>query len=54
LCMCLQSTFLDTILPREDPNSHHRPEIGQRIRLSKGDIAQANKMYNCPSKSIQT
>ncbi|CAG7724835.1 unnamed protein product, partial [Allacma fusca] len=44
-----RSTFLDTILPREDPNSRHRPEIGQRIRLSSGDIAQANKLYKCTS-----
>jgi tolkin protein len=44
-----RSTFLDTILPKEDPNSRHRPEIGQRIRLSSGDIAQANRLYKCPS-----
>lgn len=44
-----RSTFLDTILPREDPNSRHRPEIGQRIRLSSGDIAQANRLYKCPA-----
>jgi hypothetical protein len=45
-----QSTYLDTILPRKHPNSHDRPEIGQRIRLSTGDIAQANKLYKCPCK----
>ncbi|ODM91924.1 Tolloid-like protein 2, partial [Orchesella cincta] len=43
-----RSTFLDTILPREDPRDRHRPEIGQRIRLSLGDIAQANRLYKCP------
>ena len=25
------------------------PEIGQRIRLSKGDIAQTMALYKCPS-----
>ncbi|XP_046870663.1 bone morphogenetic protein 1-like isoform X1 [Hypomesus transpacificus] len=39
--------FLDTILPRYDVNSV-RPPIGQRTRLSKGDIAQARKLYKCP------
>uniref|UniRef100_A0A8B9LG17 Bone morphogenetic protein 1b n=1 Tax=Astyanax mexicanus TaxID=7994 RepID=A0A8B9LG17_ASTMX len=39
--------FLDTILPRYDVNGA-RPPIGQRTRLSKGDIAQARKLYNCP------
>ena len=29
-----------------------RPEIGQRIELSPGDINQAKKMYHCPSKSV--
>ncbi|KAG5835270.1 hypothetical protein ANANG_G00271770 [Anguilla anguilla] len=38
--------FLDTILPRLDRNGV-RPPIGQRTRLSKGDIAQAHKLYNC-------
>jgi hypothetical protein len=39
-----QGTYLDTILPQADP------EIGQRIRLSEGDISQTNKLYKCPSK----
>ncbi|XP_067113967.1 bone morphogenetic protein 1-like isoform X1 [Osmerus mordax] len=39
--------FLDTILPRYDVNGF-RPPIGQRTRLSKGDIAQARKLYKCP------
>ncbi|KAM4635166.1 bone morphogenetic protein 1-like isoform 2-T4 [Polymixia lowei] len=38
--------FLDTILPRYDV-SGIRPPIGQRTRLSKGDIAQARKLYQC-------
>ncbi|KAM6976019.1 bone morphogenetic protein 1-like isoform 3-T3 [Tautogolabrus adspersus] len=38
--------FLDTILPRYDINGV-RPPIGQRTRLSKGDIAQARKLYKC-------
>ena len=42
--------FLDTILPRYDVNGV-RPPIGQRTRLSKGDIAQARKLYKCSSKT---
>ncbi|XP_042200474.1 bone morphogenetic protein 1-like isoform X2 [Callorhinchus milii] len=38
--------FLDTILPRYDENGV-RPPIGQRTRLSKGDITQARKLYQC-------
>ncbi|KAG7512160.1 bone morphogenetic protein 1-like isoform X1 [Solea senegalensis] len=38
--------FLDTILPRYEV-SGARPSIGQRTRLSKGDIAQARKLYKC-------
>ncbi|NXG58919.1 BMP1 protein, partial [Hemiprocne comata] len=40
--------FLDTILPKYDINGV-RPAIGQRTRLSKGDIAQARKLYRCPA-----
>uniref|UniRef100_A0A4W3GN19 Metalloendopeptidase n=1 Tax=Callorhinchus milii TaxID=7868 RepID=A0A4W3GN19_CALMI len=40
--------FLDTILPERDENGV-RPAIGQRTRLSKGDIAQARKLYRCPA-----
>jgi hypothetical protein len=47
-----KSTYLDTILPQEDPSSKSRPEIGQRLRLSKGDIAQTKKLYRCPSKTL--
>lgn len=45
-----QGTYLDTILPQADPETKSRPEIGQRIRLSEGDISQTNKLYKCPSK----
>ncbi|CAG5867410.1 unnamed protein product [Menidia menidia] len=41
-----RSIFLDTILPRYDV-SGGRPSIGQRTSLSKGDIAQARKLYKC-------
>ena len=27
------------------------PEIGQRVRLSKGDIAQTMALYGCPGKT---
>ncbi|XP_015793831.1 dorsal-ventral patterning tolloid-like protein 1 [Tetranychus urticae] len=43
-----KSTYLDTILPQEDTIHKTRPEIGQRIRLSKGDISQTNLLYRCP------
>ncbi|XP_051907425.1 bone morphogenetic protein 1-like isoform X2 [Hippocampus zosterae] len=41
-----RSVFLDTILPRYDVNGV-RPSIGQRLKLSKGDITQARKLYKC-------
>lgn len=44
-----RGVFLDTILPRRDDNGV-RPTIGQRVRLSQGDIAQARKLYKCPGK----
>lgn len=43
-----RQTYVDTILPRKKPDMEVRPEIGQRVRLSPGDIAQANKLYSCP------
>lgn len=49
--MYYRSTLLDTILPRYDVNGI-RPPIGQRMRLSKGDITQARKLYKCPSKRV--
>ena len=46
-----QGTYLDTIIPREDlpENRDALPEIGQRARLSKGDILQTMALYGCPS-----
>ncbi|XP_064618038.1 tolloid-like protein 1 isoform X2 [Liolophura sinensis] len=41
--------YLDTILPKRKSGTLTRPEIGQRVRLSPGDIRQANKLYSCPS-----
>ncbi|XP_034943059.1 tolloid-like protein 2 [Chelonus insularis] len=41
-----KGTYLDTILPIENTGKK-RPEIGQRIRLSEGDIAQTNLLYKC-------
>ncbi|KAK0142000.1 Bone morphogenetic protein 1 [Merluccius polli] len=41
-----RGVFLDTIVPRYDV-SGVRPPIGQRTRLSQGDIAQARKLYKC-------
>jgi len=46
-----KGTYLDTILPMEI-HGKKRPEIGQRIRLSEGDIAQTNLLYKCHSKNI--
>jgi hypothetical protein len=45
-----RGTYLDTILPRKTPEMIERPEIGQRIRLSEGDIAQTKFLYKCSSK----
>ncbi|VDO96888.1 unnamed protein product [Soboliphyme baturini] len=42
-----RAMYLDTILPKPDPISRERPEIGQRIRLSPGDIIQTNSLYKC-------
>ena len=44
-----RGVFLDTIVPRDDV-SGARPPIGQRTRLSQGDIAQARKLYKCTCK----
>ena len=43
-----RGTYVDTILPRRNANTLTRPEIGQRVRLSPGDITQAGKLYQCP------
>ncbi|MGH0131801.1 UNVERIFIED_CONTAM: hypothetical protein FKN15_059903 [Acipenser sinensis] len=47
LLFAYRGVSLDTILPRKDDNGLRSP-IGQRIRLSQGDIAQARKLYKCP------
>uniref|UniRef100_A0A1B0DKZ2 CUB domain-containing protein n=1 Tax=Phlebotomus papatasi TaxID=29031 RepID=A0A1B0DKZ2_PHLPP len=44
--MLAMTNYLDTILPIEE-KGRKMPEIGQRIRLSEGDIAQANLLYKC-------
>ncbi|KAK3090758.1 hypothetical protein FSP39_014380 [Pinctada imbricata] len=44
-----RATYVDTILPRKKPDMVVRPEIGQREKLSPGDIQQANKLYRCPT-----
>ena len=46
----MQGTYLDTILPRADlpENQAAMPEIGQRVRLSRGDILQTTALYQCP------
>ena len=50
----MQATYLDTIRPRPEPGNAKLPEIGQRIKLSAGDIAQTNLLYKCPSKLLLT
>lgn len=45
----LRGIFLDTIVPKYEVNGV-KPPIGQRTRLSKGDIAQARKLYKCPGQ----
>lgn len=47
-----RGTYLDTILPME-VHGKKRPEIGQRLRLSEGDIAQTNLLYRCYSKLLK-
>ena len=48
-----RNNYLDTILPRRKPGMVVRPEIGQRVKLSPGDIRQARKLYRCPSKYVE-
>ena len=45
----LRGIFLDTIVPKYEVNGV-KPPSGQRTRLSKGDIAQARKLYKCPGQ----
>lgn len=43
-----KSLYLDTIQPIVQPLTVEDPiEIGQRLQLSRGDIAQANLLYKC-------
>ncbi|XP_048760926.2 tolloid-like protein 1 isoform X2 [Ostrea edulis] len=42
-----RTSILDTIVPKT--KNHDVPEIGQRHRISVGDIIQTNKLYKCPS-----
>ena len=39
--------YVETILPRRKGLQELRPEIGQRKGLSSGDIAHANRIYQC-------
>lgn len=45
-----KGTYLDTIEPIHYGKGNKKPEIGQRVRLSEGDIAQTNLLYNCPGE----
>lgn len=49
LLLLSRGIFLDTIVPKYEVNGV-KPPIGQRTRLSKGDIAQARKLYKCPGQ----
>jgi hypothetical protein len=44
--------FCSKWISRKKPEMIIRPEIGQRVKLSPGDIAQANALYSCPSRFI--
>jgi len=44
----------DTIIPKRKLPNGNPVEIGQRLRLSPGDIRQANKLYSCTSKIVIT
>lgn len=47
----LQGSYLETIHPIDAVrNLKKRPEIGQRVRLSEGDIAQTKLLYKCYSE----
>jgi len=47
----LQGSYLETIHPIDAVrNLKKRPEIGQRVRLSEGDIAQTKLLYKCNRK----
>ena len=38
----------NVIIPKVNISKSLLSQIGQRIKLSKGDVIQINKMYNCP------
>lgn len=44
-----RAVMLDTILPKSTA-AGPRPQIGQRLQLSAGDIRQTNKLYSCPGE----
>ncbi|CAL1537018.1 unnamed protein product [Lymnaea stagnalis] len=44
-----RNAYKDTIVPKRLPGSAQRPDIGQRSKLSPGDIRQTNKLYKCAS-----
>ena len=48
-----KAVSLETIIARKRPMSILRPQIGQREKLSRGDIRQTKKMYHCPGKSLE-
>lgn len=49
-----KAVSLETIIAKKRPLLNMRPQIGQREKLSRGDIKQTKKMYNCPGKLIKT
>ncbi|CAL1537017.1 unnamed protein product [Lymnaea stagnalis] len=44
-----RNPYWDTIFPKLLNGSALRPDIGQRSKLSPGDIRQTNKLYKCAS-----
>lgn len=42
-----KGAFLDTLRPLDSSPDQGKAEIGQRVRLSEGDIVQANLLYQC-------
>ncbi|VDM03514.1 unnamed protein product [Schistocephalus solidus] len=42
-----KNAYIDTITPVQ---RCPRPEIGQRVKPSVGDVTQMNKLYNCPCR----
>lgn len=48
--ICCLGPYDDTIIPKKKLPNGNPVEIGQRLRLSPGDITQANKLYKCTGK----